>query len=161
MATLASFSWFGRQAAKIGTGAGKASPCTTSLSPWTGTAITAVRPLSLGVDFAQAHRHKVFLPIPRAPLRALGLVPPPVKRADFGVLGFGLNLFDDLLAKQGDLSLGFGHKACESSPDGGAMRDRLKSYGLAPALVLLQQLAEFGVPKRAQGHGDSGQPQKG
>jgi hypothetical protein len=41
------------------------------------------------------------------------------------------------------------------------MRDALKSHGLAQSLVFPHQLAEFSVPKSAQGHGDGGQQQKG
>jgi hypothetical protein len=41
----------------------------------------------------------------------LGFVHPPVNGADFGVLVFRPDLFDDLLAEQGGLLLGFGHKA--------------------------------------------------
>jgi hypothetical protein len=43
-----------------------------------------------------------------------------------------------LPAEQGDLLLGFRHKARESSPDAGTMRDALKSHGLAQSLVLPQ-----------------------
>lgn len=72
------------------------------------------------------------------------------------MLFFRPDLFDDLLAEQGDLLLGFRHKARESSPDASAIRDALKSHRLAQSLVLLQQPAEFGITKRAQGHGDGG-----
>src|SRR5262249_17035852 len=48
--------------------------------------------------------------------------------------------------EQGDPLLDFGHKTLEPSPDGTAIRDALKSHGLAQSLVFLQQLAEFGVP---------------
>src|SRR5215510_5127825 len=52
---------------------------------------------------AQAHWRDVLLTINLAPLRALGFVHPPVNCADLGVFVFGLDLFDDLLAGQGDL----------------------------------------------------------
>jgi len=41
----------------------------------------------------------------------LGFVHPPVNRDDCGALVFGPKLFDDSLAEQGDLLLGFRRKA--------------------------------------------------
>src|SRR5262245_15380351 len=75
------------------------------------TAITALRPLGFGVDIAQPRWHKAFLTVALMPLRALRFVHPPVNRADLWLIGFRLDLFDDLLAEQGDLLLGFRYKA--------------------------------------------------
>ena len=75
------------------------------------TAITAFRPLGFDVDIAQPFWHKAFLTVALMPLRALRFVHPPVNRAERWLLGFRLNLFEELLAEQGDLLLSFRHKA--------------------------------------------------
>src|SRR5262249_28263340 len=99
MAMWASFSLFGRQAAKIGTGFGKASPCIARPVALRQTAIATLGPLRFGVDVAQVHGHKLFLAINLMPLRAKSLAHSPVNRADLVPIGFGLDLCEDLFAE--------------------------------------------------------------
>jgi len=72
-----------------------------------------------------------------APLRALGLVPPPLNRADWRWIGKGFALGDSLVAEQGNLLLGFGRPSGDSSPKGRAMRQTAKPQGVSQALGLV------------------------